>query len=119
MNLISRDELREKLDRGDDFQLVMTHSSFAYGAKHIPASRHVATVDEALEALDPADEVVVYCADVACPASIYAYTFLERAGFERVRRYAGGVADWESAGYPLEQGSTSAAGTGRPWRACV
>ena len=25
-------------------------------------------------------------------------------GYRRVRRYAGGIADWEEAGYPLERG---------------
>jgi 3-mercaptopyruvate sulfurtransferase SseA len=38
-----------------------------------------------------------------CVASIYAYRLLEREGFLRVRRYAGGIADWEDAGYPVER----------------
>lgn len=101
MNLISREELRRKLDRGDEFKLVMTLSAFAYRSKHIPRSLYFETVDEAVAALDRDEEIVVYCADVYCAASIYAYRFLEREGFTRVRRYAGGVADWEEAGYPL------------------
>jgi rhodanese-related sulfurtransferase len=102
MNLITRDELRERLERGDELKLVMTLSPLAYRMKHIPTSIHFDTVDDALTALDPCDEVVVYCADVHCAASIYAYRILERAGFSRLRRYAGGIADWEDAGYPLE-----------------
>ena len=102
MNLISREELRRKLERGDEFTLVMTLSGFAYGTKHIAGSHHFETVEEALAALDREDEIVVYCADVHCVASIYAYRYLEREGFTRVQRYAGGVADWEEAGYPLE-----------------
>lgn len=27
---------------------------------------------------------------------------LDARGFKRVRRYAGGLEDWEDAGYPLE-----------------
>jgi len=102
MNLITRDELRAKLDRRDALKLVMTLSEPAYRAKHIPTSLHFETVEETLGALNRADEIVVYCADVHCSASIYAYHLLERAGYERVRRYAGGIADWEAAGYPLE-----------------
>jgi hypothetical protein len=34
MELISRDELKEKLDRGDDFKLVMVLEEWAYRAKH-------------------------------------------------------------------------------------
>jgi len=79
----------------------MTLSAFAYRSKHIPQSLWFETVDEAAAALERDEEIVVYCADVHCPASIRAYRFFERAGFTRVRRYAGGVADWEAAGYPL------------------
>ena len=105
MKLITREELRRKMERGDEFKLVMTLSAHAFHAKHIPSSCYFDTIGEALAALDPAEEIVVYCADVHCVASIYAYRHLERAGYTRVRRYAGGVADWEEAGYPLESGA--------------
>ena len=103
MNLITRDELRQKLERGDRFKLVMTLSELAYRTKHIPSSLHFNTIDEALAVFDRDDEIVVYCADIHCVASIYAYRLLEREGFLRVWRYAGGIADWEDAGYPLER----------------
>jgi rhodanese-related sulfurtransferase len=102
MNLITRDELRSKLQRGDDFKLVMTLSARSFRAKHIPYSLNFESAVEAVEALDPAEEIILYCADVHCAASIYAYRLFEREGYTKVRRYAGGVADWENAGYPLE-----------------
>lgn len=104
MNLITREELRAKLERGDEFALVMTLSDFAYRAKHIPTSLHFDTAEEMLRSLDRGQEIVVYCADAHCPASIYAYGVLEHAGYGRVRRYAGGIADWEAARYPVEHG---------------
>ena len=104
MNLITREELRRKLQRGDELQLVMALPEHAYRVKRIPGTRHFETIGEALEALDPGEEIILYCATVYCPASIYAYTLLEREGFRRVRRYAGGIDDWESAGYPVETG---------------
>ncbi len=107
MKLISREELRQKLERADDVKLVMTLSAFAHASKRIPTSLHFDTVGEALAVLDPDDEIVVYCGDVHCAASIYAYRLLEREGYTRVRRYAGGIADWEAAGYPLEGGSVT------------
>ena len=108
----------------------MTLSGFAYRTKHIPGSLHFETVEEAVTALDREDEIVVYCADVHCVASIYAYRLLEREGFRRVRRYAGGVADWEAAGYPLEGHTRNRAQPqvrtppkrvrlNRPWQACA
>ena len=38
MNLIDRDELKARLDREDDFKLVMVLGEWAYRAKHIPGS---------------------------------------------------------------------------------
>ena len=37
MNEISADELKAKIDRGDDFRLVMTLGVLAFQGKHIPA----------------------------------------------------------------------------------
>jgi rhodanese-related sulfurtransferase len=129
MNVISREELHRKLERHEEFRLVMTLSAFAYGIKHIPGSLHFETVEAALAALDRDEEVVVYCADVHCAASIYAYHLLEREGYRRVRRYAGGIADWEEAGYPLAQETVGPAPTpapagrrprlNRPWHAAA
>jgi rhodanese-related sulfurtransferase len=123
MNLITRAELRDKLERHEEFKLVMTLSERAYEDKHIPTSIRADCVEEALMALDPVDDVVLYCACDCCAASIYAYHTLERRGFTRVRRYAGGIADWEDAGFPLDSGPLQEdcprpASPGRPWRVC-
>ncbi len=101
MNVITTEELRDKLACADGVQLVMAMPAYAFEAKRIPGSRHF---DEALDALDPDDEIVLYCGTVYCPGSIYAYRFLERRGYRRVRRYAGGIAEWEAAGHSLEVG---------------
>ena len=45
MRLISRDELLAKLERHDEFKLVMTLSAFAYEAKHIPTSLRFETIE--------------------------------------------------------------------------
>jgi rhodanese-related sulfurtransferase len=102
MNLIDREELKERLDNRDDITLVMVLSEWAYRAKHIPGSLHFLTTGEALKALDPDEEIVLYDSNPMCPASRMACNFLEARGFKRVRRYAGGLEDWEDAGYPLE-----------------
>ena len=44
----------------------------------------------------------MYCSDVACVASQYAYRALLEHGYTNVRRYAGGLSDWNGAGLPLE-----------------
>jgi hypothetical protein len=58
-DLIDREELKEKLDRGHDFRLlVMALGEWAYRSKHIPDSLRIGTVKEALETPDPHDEIV-------------------------------------------------------------
>jgi len=103
---IDREELHAKLDRGADFKLVMTLHDWAYRALHIPGSIHFPTVEDALEGLSIDDEIVVYCSNVDCVASQFAYRGLIENGYSNVRRYSGGLADWESAGLPLEGEST-------------
>jgi rhodanese-related sulfurtransferase len=102
MDLIGTEELRERLDRGDDFKLVMTLGEWEYHAKHIPGSLLVTTVEEALQTLDPDDDIVLYDSGPNCPASRIACRVLKSRGYARVRRYAGGLMEWESAGYLLE-----------------
>ena len=102
MDLISRDELKSKLDAGDDFKLVMVLGEWAFRAKRIPGSLNVSDPTKATANLDPADEIVLYCSDENCAASKYAYHLLTTAGYTHVRRYAGGIAEWETTGMPLE-----------------
>ena len=52
--------------------------------------------------LNPADEIVIHCSNPLYPASIIRYQILIHNGYRNVRRYAGGISDWEEAGYPLE-----------------
>ena len=69
---------------------------------HIPGSMRISTVQEPLEALDPKDEIVLYDSGLPCPASRLAFRILKAHGYERVRRHAGGLEAWATAGYPLE-----------------
>ena len=102
MKLISREELKAKLDRGDDFKLVMTMGELAFNMAHIPGSLNISSREQAQKLLQMDDEIVVYCSNEACIASQATYHFLVGNGFTNVRRYAGGVSGWQEAGYPLE-----------------
>jgi rhodanese-related sulfurtransferase len=101
-DLIGREELKEKLDRGDDFKLVMVLGEWEYRAKRISGSLRVSASRKMLQALDPDEEIVLYDTNPACRTSRFACRFLKAQGYVRVRRYAGGLEDWERAGYPLE-----------------
>jgi rhodanese-related sulfurtransferase len=102
MNLISREELKEKLDRGDKFKLVNALGEWAFNAKHIPGSINISKIEDARKILDPNDDIVIYCSNPSCIDSVIGYQLLTNMGYNKVRRYAGGITDWEQAGYPME-----------------
>jgi rhodanese-related sulfurtransferase len=102
MNLISGEELKQKLDRGDKFKLVNALGEWAFNAKHIPGSINISKIEDAKKILNPRDEIIIYCSNTSCIASIIGYQLLTNMGYKNVRRYAGGIEDWEERGYPLE-----------------
>ena len=57
---IDRDELKAKLDRGDEFKLVMVMGEWRFHAKHIRGSVNLGSPDQIAQLLDPKDEIVVY-----------------------------------------------------------
>lgn len=102
MNVISKEDLYEKMQRGDRFRLIMALDRRAYEKMHIPGSLHFETMDEAAEQIEPDEEVIVYCSNPLCPVSVQAYRALQKRGFSNLYRYAGGLTEWMEAGYPLE-----------------
>ena len=99
---ISRGELQSKLDADVPIKLVMALNRWAFDAKHIPGSLHFDTPEELYAALDEDDEIVVYCSNIDCLAGVALYWALVDRGHRNVRRYAGGLLDWEDASLPLE-----------------
>ncbi len=102
MKTISREALKTRLDRGDPLKLVMVMPQWAYRARHIPGSLACIEPEEAYALLSPDEEIILYCSDPACTNSIRAYEVLSQHGYRHLAHYAGGLLDWEAAGYPLE-----------------
>jgi len=107
MRQISRTELKKKIDT-DSPKLVFTLGEWQYHAAHIPGSLHLPCTsllyrsEDALNGLQLDDDIVVYCSNPTCSASISAYYLLKQRGFRNVSHYAGGLLDWKEADYPLE-----------------
>ena len=99
---IEREELRRKLADGGALKLVMCRPQREFETTRIAGSIHFETRDEMLASLKRDDEIVLYCTNVDCLASQVVYRFLAEHGYTNVRRYAGGLVDWEKAGLPLE-----------------
>jgi rhodanese-related sulfurtransferase len=103
---ITREELAARLDRGEAVTLIeaLPEPSFRKahlpGAINLPAERVSDLAPQLLPDLDA--EIVVYCANLACPSSGVVARALASLGYRRVREYAGGKQDWISAGLPVE-----------------
>jgi rhodanese-related sulfurtransferase len=107
MITMNREELKSKLDRGDNFKLIMIMNAWAFEAAHIVGSINIHNPVDAQEKLSLDDEIVVYCTNPTCTASIFAYQALQTAGYKNICRYPGGLEDWTEAGYPVEGSSVA------------
>ena len=59
---ITREELKEKMDRGEDFVLLEVMGEDAYRQMHLPGAVRFTDVNHASEALpDKGAEIVTYC----------------------------------------------------------
>ena len=102
MTTIKKEELKNKLEAHENVKLFMALDRRAYEKVHIPGSLFFDSLEEAFENLKKDDEIVVYCTNPICPASYRAYQALRSRGYRKLARYAGGLEDWSTAGYPLE-----------------
>ena len=102
MSTIDREELRQKLERGDPFKLVMAVSEWGFRVKHIPGSLRFKTPGALFAALGKDEPIVVYCSNFDCHASQGLIEQLVAHGYTNVRHYQGGLIDWEGAGLPIE-----------------
>src|SRR6266700_3739778 len=86
-----RDGLRARLARGDHLKLVMAARAWAFRAKHIPGSLHFKSDAEMFDALEKGDDIVVYCSNLDCHASVALIQKLRDHGYENLTHYRGGL----------------------------
>jgi rhodanese-related sulfurtransferase len=64
VKIISREDLKEKIDRGDDFVLLEVLSEASYGRAHLPGAIRFQNRDMIPDLLpDKSSEVVAYCSN--------------------------------------------------------
>jgi rhodanese-related sulfurtransferase len=98
MRHISAKELKRKLDSKEKVRLVFVLEKELFDLKHIPGSEQ----RDDFDGLERDEEIIVYCTGGPCTASKVAYERLEAKGFSNIKRYAGGLMEWEDLGYPME-----------------
>jgi len=105
---ITRENLREKIERGDDFVLVDALSPMSFAMMHLPGAINLTPgwVDNRARRRIPDldTQIVVYCRNSDCDSSILVANRLIDLGYRNVRHYTGGMRDWMEAGLPLEGG---------------
>jgi membrane protein DedA with SNARE-associated domain/rhodanese-related sulfurtransferase len=102
---ITPEELKEKLDAGEDVLVVdLRHSlDFEANPETIPGALHIdaADLEEAYEVIPRDREIVLFC---ACPNEVTAARLallLRSKGITRIRPLSEGYEGWRSRGFPL------------------
>ncbi len=116
---ITREELKEKMDRGDDFVLVDALGPEHYERSHLPGAINLPleSMDDTEEVLPNKDaEIIVYCMNTECETSDEEVRELEEMGYTNVRHYAAGKQDWIEAGLTVESERSSGSKTGQSIR---
>jgi len=91
---ITPEELKAKLERGDDFVMIDVREPHEYAICHLDGAKLMpwSTFVEQLNQLNSADELVLYC-HVGL-RSRRALRFLQEAGFRKMKHLAGGIDAW-------------------------
>ncbi|MDX1394003.1 MAG: rhodanese-like domain-containing protein [Gemmatimonadota bacterium] len=108
LKTIETDHVREFLEN-DACPIINVLDEEDFERAHIPGTRNIPLASgDLVERVDDlvdhrSDTVVVYCAGPECDASPKAAELLREAGFTDVFDYEGGMAEWISAGNPVER----------------
>ncbi len=88
----------------DTIKLVNVLDQKYFEDAHIPGSLNISLDDLEKESADWNKDatVVVYCANYNCSASAAAARKFKEYGFNNVKAYEAGMADWAKAGLPVE-----------------
>ena len=98
-NKVSEDEIevtevKQKLDRGDEFVLIDVREPHEYQICNIPAAKLIplGQIGQRLSELDPEADIVIHCKSGM--RSARACGVLKAAGFKHVRNMKGGILAW-------------------------
>jgi rhodanese-related sulfurtransferase len=103
MKTLTKEQLKEMIDKKEDFVLVNVLSSEYFEQQHIPTSVNISIGDEDFEnkikekIKDKNKKIVVYCASFECQASPKAAEKLTKMGYKNVFDYEGGIKDYCSS----------------------
>jgi rhodanese-related sulfurtransferase len=101
----SVDEVKARMDRGDQFVLVDVREDREFDADHLPGAVHLGRgiIERDIEGKYPdfKTPLVLYCGGGF--RSALAADNLQKMGYTNVISMDGGIRDWRESGYPLEK----------------
>jgi len=102
--VISSEEVKQKLDAGEDIVILDTRSREDYKTKHIKGSLSMPQDEIYVRYSDlPQDkEIIVLCYTTGCQSSTQVAQVLLELGFSNVKDMKTGISGWEAQGFPLE-----------------
>lgn len=110
-HFITTRQLKDKIDRTEDFALVEVLGPETFAEFHIPGAVNV-PVDDTFEdgiqkaVPDKNKLVVVYCRDIECHASAKAVRRMEALGYNNVLEFHNGKVGWKAQGLPVVTGAS-------------
>ncbi|MFQ5430715.1 MAG: rhodanese-like domain-containing protein [Phycisphaerae bacterium] len=97
------DEVKPRLDAGEDFFLVDVREDREYEAGHLPGALHIGkgVIERDIERLIPDldAQIILYCGGGF--RSALAADSLQKMGYTNVFSMDGGVRGWREAGHPI------------------
>ncbi len=105
-NKITREQIREKLDRQQPITIIEALPQKYYDAEHLPGALNIPHDEirvKAAEVLPDKDAfIVVYCASTECQNSQIATSTLQQMGYTNAYEYVEGKQHWLEARLPTE-----------------
>jgi rhodanese-related sulfurtransferase len=102
---ISLEDVKAKLDRGENFLLVDVREESEYAADHLPGAVHLGKgiIERDIEnrVPDPATPLVLYCGGGF--RSAMAADNLQKMGYTKVLSMQGGIRGWRERAFPLSR----------------
>ncbi len=102
---MTRQELADRLRRGDNLVVIDVRPEEEYAAGHLPGALSIPLEELAkrMRGLPEDKEIVVYCRGRYCAYSHVAVELLRKRGF-RARRLEEGLPEWEAEDLPVARG---------------
>ncbi len=103
---ISIEELKQKMEFGEDFVLIDSRSQVEYEEEHIKGAISVPypQTEEVASGLDKNKEIIIYCRGEKCGTSRTMGKKLIELGFENVKELPHKIKEWKEIGGETEKG---------------